>query len=52
MDRLHPGQIVGEARRDHALQEHTGAGMEQPQPSGDGKAASRALLRRLAEGVL
>ena len=52
MDRLHPGQIVGQEGRDHQLQEHTGARMEQPQEPGDGKAAPRPLLRRLAERVL
>ena len=31
MDRLHPGQIVGEEGRDDQLQEHTRARMEQPQ---------------------
>ena len=52
MDRLHPGQIVGEEGRDDQLQEHTGARMEQPQESRHGKAAPRPLLRRLAEGRL
>jgi hypothetical protein len=52
MDCLHPGQIVGEERRDHELQEHTGPRMEQPQEPGNGKAAPRPLLRRLAERLL
>ena len=52
MDRLHPGQIVGEKGRDDQLQEHTRAGMEQPQQARHGKAAPRPLLRRLAEGGL
>ena len=30
MDRLHPGEIVDEKRRDDQLQEHTSARMEQP----------------------
>ena len=52
MDRLHPGEIVGEEGRDHQLQEHTGARMEQPQQPRHGEAAPRPLLRRLAERVL
>ena len=52
MDRLHPGEIVGEEGRDDQLQEQTCAGMEEPQQPGDGKAATRALLRRLAERLL
>jgi hypothetical protein len=52
MDRLHPGEIVGQEGRDHQLQEHPGARMEQPQEPGDGQAASRPRLRRLAERVL
>jgi hypothetical protein len=30
MDRLPPGEIVGEEGRDHPRQEHTGASMELP----------------------
>jgi hypothetical protein len=52
MHRLHPGEIVGEERRDHQLEKHTAAGMEQPQEPGDGKATPRPLLRRLAKGLL
>jgi hypothetical protein len=52
MDRLPPGEIVGEEGRDHQLQEHTGARMEQPQEPGDRKAAPRPLLCWLAERVL
>jgi hypothetical protein len=52
MDRLHVSEIVGEERGDHQLQEHTGAGVEQPQEPGHGKAAPGLLFRRLAEGVL
>jgi hypothetical protein len=52
MDRVHLGEIVGEEGRDHKLEEHTGAGMEEPQQPGDGKAAPRPLLRRLAERFL
>jgi hypothetical protein len=48
VDRLHVGEIVGEEGRDHQLEEHTGAGMEQPQQPGDRKATPRPLLRRLA----
>jgi hypothetical protein len=49
VDRLHPGEIVGEEGRNHQLQKHTGARVEQPQEPSDGKAAPRPLLRRLAE---
>jgi len=52
MDRLHPGQIVGEEGRDHQLEAHTGARMEQPQQPRPGEAAPRPLLRWLAERVL
>jgi len=52
MDRLHPGEVVGEERRDHPRQEHTGACMEQPQEPGDGNAAPRPLLCWLTERVL
>ena len=52
MDRLHPGKIVGEEGRDDQLPEHTGASMEQPHEPGDGKAAPRPRLCRLAECVL
>jgi hypothetical protein len=52
MDRQHSGEIVGQEGRDDQLQEHTSASMEQPQEPGDGKVASRPLLRRLAERVL
>jgi hypothetical protein len=52
VDRLHPGEIVGEERRDHPLQEHPGAGMKQPQEPGDGKASPWPRLRRLAAHAL
>ena len=52
MDRLHTGQIVGEAGRDHELQEHPGPRMEPPQLSRPGKAALWPLLCWLAERVL
>jgi hypothetical protein len=52
MDRLHPGQIVGEEGRDHELQEHPGPRMEQSPQSRHGKAAPRPLLRWLAERFL
>ena len=52
MDRLYLSQVVGEERRDDQLQEHTSAGMEQPQQSRHGKAAPRPLLRWLAERFL
>jgi hypothetical protein len=41
---LHLGEIVGEEGRDHQLQEHTGARMEQPQEVRHGKATPRPLL--------
>ena len=49
MHRLHLGEIVGEEGRDDPLQEHPGAGMEEPQEVGHGKATPRPLLGRLAE---
>jgi hypothetical protein len=52
MHGLHLGQIVGEEGRDDQLQEHTSAGMEQPQEPSDGKTAPRPLLRRLPERLL
>jgi hypothetical protein len=52
MDRLHPGKIMGQEGRNDQLQKHTGARMEQSQEPGDGEAAPRPLLRRLAECVL
>jgi hypothetical protein len=52
MDRLHLSEIVGEKGRVRQLQEHTGAGMKQPQEPRDRKAAPTSLLRRLAEGTL
>jgi hypothetical protein len=52
MDRLHPGQSVSEAGRDHELQEHTGARMEPPQPSRHGNAAPRPRLCWRAERFL
>ena len=52
MHLLHLGEIVGEEGCDHQLQEHTGAGVEQPQEVRHGKAAPRPLLCRLAEGLL
>jgi hypothetical protein len=52
VDRLHPGEVVGEEGRDHPRQEHTGACMKQPQEPSDGNAAPGPLLRRLAERVL
>src|SRR5919198_3394595 len=52
MDRLHPGEIVGEEGRDDQLEEHTGARMAQPQQSRHGEAAPRPRLCWLAEGLL
>jgi hypothetical protein len=52
MDCRHPGQIVGEEGRDHALQEHPRARMEQPQQARHGNAAPQPLLCWLAERVL
>ena len=52
MDRLHPGQIMGQEGRNDQLQEHTGASLEQSQAPGDGAAAPRPRLRRWAEGGL
>jgi hypothetical protein len=52
VDRLHLSEIVGEKGRDHRLQEHTVAGMKQPQEPRDRKAEPASLLRRLAKGVL
>jgi hypothetical protein len=52
MDRLHVSEIVGDEGRDHQLQEHPGAGVEQPQEVGHRKAAPRPLHYRLAERVL
>jgi hypothetical protein len=52
MHRLYLSQVVGEERRDYQLEEHTAAGMEQPQEPGDRKAAPRPLLRRLAKRLL
>ena len=52
MDRPHLGQIVSEEGRDHPLQEHAGARMEQPQEPGDGQAAPWPLLRRRPERLL
>jgi hypothetical protein len=52
VDRLHPGQIVGEERRDHQLQEEARARMKQPQQARYGNAAPRPWLRRLAERFL
>lgn len=49
---LHLSKVVGEERRDDQLEEHTAAGMEQPQEPGDGKAAPRPLLRWLAKRLL
>jgi hypothetical protein len=48
-DTLHPGQAVGQKRRDRPRREHPGAGMTQPQEPRDGNAASRPLHVRLAE---
>jgi hypothetical protein len=45
----HLSQVVGAERRDHQLEEHPAAGMEEPQAPGDGNAAPRPLLRRLAK---
>jgi len=50
--RLHWSQVVGEERRDHQLEEPPAAGMEEPQEPGDGNAAPRPLLRRLAKRLL
>jgi hypothetical protein len=52
MHRLYPGELMGEEGRHHELQEHPSAGMAQSQEPGDGKAAPRPLLRRLAERLL
>lgn len=52
MDRLHLRQVVREERRDAPRQEHTSAGMAQPQQSRHGPATPRPLLRRLADGGL
>ena len=52
MDRLHPGQIMGQEGCNDQLQKHTGARLEPSQEPGDGEAAPRPLLRRLAEGGL
>ncbi len=52
VDRLHPGEIVGEQGRDHQLQEQARAGVEQPQEVGHRKPAPRPLHCRLAERVL
>jgi hypothetical protein len=52
MHRLYLSTVVGEERRDHQLEEHTAAGMEPPQEPGDGKAAPRPLLCRLAERLV
>jgi hypothetical protein len=49
---LHLGEIVREERGDDQLQEHPGAGMEQPKHVCHRKAAPRSLHVRLAEGVL
>ena len=49
---LHLGEIVREEGRDDQLEEHTGAGMEQPQEVRHGKAAPQSLLGRLAERIL
>lgn len=49
---VHLGEIVGQEGRDDQLEEHTGAGMEQPQEVCHGEAAPRPLPRRLAEGIL
>jgi hypothetical protein len=49
---LHLGEVVGEEGRDHQLQEHPGARMEEPQEVSHGNAAPRPLLCRLAERVL
>jgi hypothetical protein len=52
MHRRHLRQVVGEERRDHQLEEHPAAGMEEPQEPGDGNAAPRPLRRRLAKRLL
>jgi hypothetical protein len=52
MHRLHVGQVMGEQGRNDQLQEDPGARMAQPQKMRHGKAAPRALLRRLAERSL
>jgi hypothetical protein len=52
MHRLHLGEIVGEEGRGDELEEHTGAGMEQPQEPSHGEATPRPLPRRLAERLL
>ena len=49
---MYPSQVVGEEGRDDELQEHPSARMEQAQEPGDGNAAARALLRRLAKCCL
>jgi hypothetical protein len=49
---VHLGKIMGEEGRNDQLEEYTGAGMEQPQQSCHGEAASWPLPRRLAEGIL
>jgi len=52
MHRLHLSQVVGEEGRDDQLEEHTAAGMDQPQEAGDGNAAPRPWRRRLAKRLL
>jgi hypothetical protein len=52
VDRLHLSAIVAAQGGDHQLQEHSGAGMAQPQESRHGTAAARPLHVRLAEAVL
>ena len=46
------GEIVREEGGDHQLQEHPGAGMEQPQQVCHRKATPWPLHVRLAEGLL
>jgi hypothetical protein len=52
MDRLSPGQVMGEEGRDDELQEHPGARLEQPQEPGHGEAAPGPLPYRRAERLL
>ena len=52
MDRLHPGEIVGQKGRDDQLEEHTRAGMAQAQQARHGNATPGPLFRRLPERLL
>ena len=52
VDRLHPGEIVGEQGRDDQLEERPSARMKEPQQVCHGNAAPWPLHIRLAERLL